>query len=256
MTPIGTGPRPLNVDEVHRLVQAIEETPETVTPIHLLRHGTCKAYAIGDAALLDAVVVQADYLPTEPSGLGTNAQGLWELLRDLDLWTCVEVAPTIALRLGALISEGTGKRVRYYQDVHHILTKPAPAFDDPAVRQLTIDDVDLLAACGVDGAEFGGLSRLLLEGVVAGAVVDGQIVGTAQTSAVTDRYADIGVDTQEASRGRGFATAAASTVARRVQEQQKIPVWSCGEDNMASLRVAQKLGFEEVSRLTYVIKGT
>ena len=256
MTTIGSGPRPLDVDEVRKLTAAIDETSETVIPIHLLRHGTCRAYAIGDAASLDAVVVQADDLPTEPSGLGTNAQGLWELLRDLDDWTCVEVAPAVAPRLGALISRGTGKHVRHYLDIHHILTTTAPAFDDPAVRQLTLDDIDLLKACGVDGSEFGSLSRLLLEGVVAGAVVDGRIVGTAHTSAVTDRYADIGVDTQKAWRGRGFATAAASIVARRVQEQHRIPVWSCGEDNTASLRVARKLGFEEVSRLTYLIKGT
>lgn len=256
MTSIGSGPRPLSVDEMRKLVGAIHESPETVIPIHLLRHGACRAYAVGDAASLNAVVLRADYLPDEPFGLGTSAQGLWDLLRDLDDWACVEVAPTVAPRLGAIISEGTGKSVRYYQDVHHILTKLVPGFDDPAVRQFTIDDIDLLTAFGVDAAEFGGLSRLLVEGVVAGAVVDGEIVGTAHTSAVTNRYADIGVATQEAWRGRGFATAAASIVARQVQEQQRIPVWSCGEDNAASLRVARKLGFEEVSRLTYVIKGT
>jgi len=32
-----------------------------------------------------------------------------------------------------------------------------------------------------------------------------------------------------------------------------VPVWSTGEDNVASLRVARKLGFEEVGRRTYVI---
>ena len=85
-------------------------------------------------------------------------------------------------------------------------------------------------------------------------MVDGRIVGTAQTSAITARYADIGVSTDERWRERGFATAAASIVARRVQETGRTPVWSCGEDNMASLRVARKLGFEEVSRLTYVIR--
>ena len=249
------GPRPLKVDAIRRLLQAIDETPATAIPIHLLRNGTCRAYAAGDAAALDAVVVRADHLPEEPFGLGTNAQGLWDLLRGLDGWTCVEVAPTVAPRLGALMSEDTGKRVRYYEGVYHTLNKPALVFEDSAVRQMTVDDIDLLSASAVDGAEFGGLSRLFLGGVVAGAVVDGQVVGTAHTSAVTDRYADIGVDTHEAWRGRGFATAAASIVARRVQEQGRIPVWSCGEDNVASLRVARKLGFEEVSRLTYLIKA-
>ena len=255
MTTESQGPRPLTVDEVHRLLEAIEETPETVIPIHLLRHGTCQAYAVGDAGSSDAAIVQADHLPEEPFGLGTSAQELWNLLRGLDCWTCVEVAPTVAPRLGALMSEDTGKRVRYYEGIYHTLTKPAPLLEDPAVRQLTVDDIDLLSASAVDGAEFGGLCGLFLEGVVAGAVVDGQIVGTAHTSAVTDRYADIGVETREAWRGRGFATAAASIVARRVQEQGRIPVWSCGEDNVASLRVARKLGFEEVSRLTYLIKA-
>ncbi|MCY3911859.1 MAG: GNAT family N-acetyltransferase [Chloroflexi bacterium] len=255
MTTESQRPRPLKVDEVRRLLQAIDESPETVIPIHLLRRGTCRTYAAGDAAALDAVVVQADHMPEELFGLGTSAQGIWDLLRVLDGWTCVEVAPVVAPALGALMSEDTGKRVRYYEGIYHTLTKPAPVFEDPAVRQLTIRDAGLLAAYGLHGGDFGSLPRLLLEGVVAGAVVDGQVVGTAHTSAVTDRYSDIGVDTHEAWRGRGFATAAASIVARRVQEQGRIPVWSCGEDNVASLRVARKLGFEEVSRLTYLIKA-
>ena len=41
---------------------------------------------------------------------------------------------------------------------------------------------------------------------------------------------------------------------RVVNYRGHTPVWSCGEDNMASLQVARKLGFEEVSRLTYVIR--
>lgn len=255
MTTESQGPRRLKVNDVRRFLQAIDETPETVIPIHLLRHGTCQAYAVGDTGSPDALVVQAVCQPEEPFGLGSDAQGLWELLRGLDGWTCVEVAPAVAPELGALISKDTGERVRYYEGIYHTLTKPAPQFEDPAVRQLTIRDAGLVAAYGMHGGDFGSLPRLLLEGVVAGAVVDGQVVGTAHTSAVTDRYADTGVDTQEAWRGRGFATAAASIVARRVQAQGRTPVWSCGEDNMASLRIARKLGFEEVSRLTYVVKA-
>ena len=123
------------------------------------------------------------------------------------------------------------------------------------MRELIRDDAGLLEAAGMDGASFrGGLSALPEEGAIAGAVVDGRIVGTAHTAAITARYADIGVAVDEEWRGRGFATAAASIVARRVQATGRIPVWSAGEDNMASLRVARRLGFEEVSRLTYVIR--
>lgn len=256
MATAGGTPRPLDSNEVQRLVEAIDETPETLWPIHLLKHGTCRAYAVGDPESLDAVVVQSDSLREEPCGLGDNAQGLWDILRYLDDWTAVNVSPAVAPRLGSLVRSGLGKTVSYYGDVYHTLTKPAPIIDDPAVRELTTDDIGLLETAGVAGADFGGLSALLYEGFVAAAVVDGQIVGSAATMALTNRYADIGVGTDEQWRRRGFATAAASIVARRVQETGRIPVWSCGEDNMASLRVAQKLGFKEVSRLTYVIKHT
>lgn len=249
-------PRPLDSREVQRVVEAIEETPETVGPIQLLKHGECKTYAVGEPESLDAVIIQSESLPEEPYGLGHNAQGLWSLLKHLDDWTAVNVSPAVSTQLGALIRAGTGMRVSYYRDVYHTLTKPVPEFVDPAVRELTAYDTGLLGTFEMDGTDFGGLSVLLNEGSVAAAVVGGKIVGSAHTTAQTDRYADIGVGTDERWRNRGFATAAASIVARRVQESGRIPVWSCGEDNMASLRVAQKLGFSEVSRLVYVIKHT
>ena len=248
-------PRPLDPDGVRRLIEAIEEKPETVVPLHLLQQGTCDSSAVGDPASSGAVVVRSHSLSAEPFGIGDDAEGLWALLRHLDDWTCVDVSPAVAPRLGALIRDATGKRACYYDDVYHTLTRPAPVIDKPAVRELTRDDLGLLEA-GVRGTGFrGGLMALLEHGAIAGAVVDGRIVGTAQTGALTARYADIGVHTDEPWRGRGFATAAASIVARRMQATGRIPVWSCGEDNMASLRVARKLGFDEASRLTYVIKG-
>ena len=250
-----SAPVPLDDNEVRRLIEAIEETPETVIPLHLLMQGTCKAYAVGDPASADAVVVQSDSLGAEPFGIGNDVEGLWALLCHLEGWTCVDVSPYVAPRLGALIREATGSRVCYYDDVYHTLTRPAPAIDEPAVRELTRDDLGLLEAAGVVGASFrGALPALLEAGAAAGAVVDGRVVGTARTAAITARYADIGVSTDETWRGRGFATAAAAIVASRVQEAGRTPVWSCGEDNLASLRVARKLGFEEVSRLTFVIR--
>ena len=80
-----------------------------------------------------------------------------------------------------------------------------------------------------------------------------EIVSIAHTYARTTRHADISVRTFAAWRGHAFATAAASIVAGCIQEASQTPVWSTGEDNWASLRVAQKLGFVEISRRTYVI---
>ena len=74
----------------------------------------------------------------------------------------------------------------------------------------------------------------------------------AHTNAITTRYGEISVSTQEAWRGLGFASASASIVARRVQDWGRTPVWSADEGNAASLRVAAKLGFVEVSRRIFL----
>ena len=120
---------------------------------------------------------------------------------------------------------------------------------------LTLEDTARLAKAPseVQGNGYKTHEALLTNGIAAGAVVDGNIVAIAHTYAETDLHADIGVSTVEQWRGKGFATAAAFLVAREIQTKGKVPAWSCGEDNTASLRVAQKLGFTEVGCRTYVI---
>ena len=44
-----------------------------------------------------------------------------------------------------------------------------------------------------------------------------------------------------------------STATRDVPSATRIPVWSCGGTNLASLRIAARLGFTEVSRRVYLI---
>jgi len=78
-------------------------------------------------------------------------------------------------------------------------------------------------------------------------------VATCFVAARGQRYVDIAVYAQENHRRHGFATAAASIVTRSVQSDGLVPVWSCGSHNLASLKLARKLGFVEVSRRTYVI---
>ena len=160
-----------------------------------------------------------------------------------------------AASLGALIEADTGTSVRYYGDVYHALLEPVHPYPNAAVRLLTSEDVKHLAEAPIEvqGNGYETHEAMLTEGLAAGAVVDSNIVAIAHTYAETDLHADIGISTVETWRKNGFATAAASLVAQAIQAKGKVPVWSCGETNIASLRVAQKLGFTEVSRRTYVI---
>jgi len=248
--------KPLDLGGCRALADAIGDTPETVIPVHQLRRGLCRAYVAGDPSRFDGAIVQGDSCPDEPTGFGSDPKVLWDLLKSVEGWFCINVTAEYAVGLGNIIEKETGTKVRYYGDVYHTLSRPVVRFKDEAVRQLTLDDLELLESSPKElrDSAFGNTRELLLEGFVACAIVSGRIVATALTGARTDRYGEVGVFTMEGWRRRGFSTAAASIVAQRIQEAGQTAVWSAGEDNAASLRVAEKLGFNEVSRRTYVIK--
>lgn len=108
------------------------------------------------------------------------------------------------------------------------------------------------AALGMGDWRFGSARALVREGVVAGAIVGNQLAAVAFTAGIGDRYADIGVVTHQDWRGRGLASACAAFVCREIQARGLTPVWGTSVENLASRRVADKLGFEEVSRRVYV----
>jgi len=248
--------RPLDRAAYRVLANALGDTPETVISLHVLRQGICKAFVAGHTARFDGAIIQSDDLPTEPVGFGSDPHVLWELLQGVEGWDCILVDSACAPVLGETMEQEMGVRVRYLDDVCHILTQPVVPFRSPAVRQLTLADLELLASAPPElrASCWDSLDNLLSQGIIACAIVSGQIVATALTAARSQRHADIGVYTHPDHRKRGYAAAAASIVAQQVQEAGQIPVWGAGEHNTPSLRLAAKLGFVEVSRRTYVIK--
>jgi GNAT superfamily N-acetyltransferase len=237
------------------LADALGDTPETVQSVHLLRRGLCWACVAGDVASFDGAIVQSIDWPEEPTGFGSDPAVLWALLQRLRGWACILVDSGCAPALAAIMEAERGWRTRFLEDITHVLAGPDQVVRDPVVRRLTLADLKLLASAPLElrAGLWDSPRTLLREGIVACAVVSGEIVATALTTAYSDRYAEIGVYTREGYRGRGYATAAASLVAQGAQEGGRIPVWGAGAHNAASLRVAQKLGFGEVSRRTYVI---
>lgn len=240
---------------LHALAATLPDTPETVISLHMLRRAGCRAHVAGPTKQPAALVVDLDEVPGEPSCYGDDPKAIWAILRDLPGWFAANVSEPIAEAVGTTIECEWGEQVSELGDLYFTLRQPAPAFSDPAVRRLGPADLDLLDAAPNDvrGGGFGSTAALLADGIVTAAVVDGTVVAIAHTSAITDLHADIGVSTLSAYRGRGYATAAAALVAREIQAIGRVPVWSCGETNHASLRVAAKLGFEPVLRRVYLI---
>ena len=243
------------------VADALGDSPETAIPAHLLRRGLAAAYVDGSMSSFNGVIVQSHSLPREPWCFGNDPNAVWGLLRELDEWDGQPISPNVsadlAVRLAALIEQDANVRVNHYGDVYHTLTGRINVFSTPEVRQLGIGDANLVAAheSNPHRMGFSTFEDLLTEGMVAGTVVENKLVAVAHTNAVTTGYGDIGVFTDEGWRGRGFATAAARIVAHRIREIGRTPVWSAGEDNAASLRVAAKLGFVEISRRVYLNVG-
>ena len=240
------------------LADALGDTPETVIPAHLLRRGLADAYVAGAAPRFDAAIVHSHSLPREPWCFGSDPAVVWGLLRPLNEWGRKAMSPNLSAELArpvaAIMERETGVQVRYYGDVYHTLTGRVNGCAAPEVRLLDLEDASLLSAYwgGSRAMGFATYEDLLTDGAVAGAVVEDRLVALAHTNAMTARYGDIGVATDEAWRGRGFASASTCLVARRIQERGRTPVWSACEGNAASLRVASKLGFVEVSRRVYL----
>ena len=237
------------------LSTAIGDKPETVIWTHVLRLGNCNAYSTGEANQCKAAVVQAHEALTEPSGFGHDVISLWNLLKLVDGWNCVLVDRDCAIPLSRIIQKNTGARIRFLDDINYSLLKPVSHYPNKKVRRLTIEDSALLETVPseLQGGLWGSTHTLLTHGVVAAAVTDGQVIATAVISAISEHYADIGIYTLPEFRGRGFATSCASVIARHIQTIGKTPVWSTGEHNYPSKRIADKLGFAEVLRRTYIV---
>ncbi|UQZ32290.1 GNAT family N-acetyltransferase [Paenibacillus sp. PK3_47] len=80
---------------------------------------------------------------------------------------------------------------------------------------------------------------------------DGTDAATAFAAYITKHQLEIGIETFEGYRGRGYALLAASRLIGYCLDQGLEPVWACRLENQGSYRLAQKLGFEPVLTLPY-----
>lgn len=248
--------KPLSIDGCRILADTLGNSPDMVNDVHLLKRGLCRAYVMGYPSHFEGAIIQADIEPNEPSGHGSSSDALWELLKGLEGWDCINVPSKCAINLGKIIEKEMGIHVKYIDDICHVLETPVVNFQNDDVRMLNSTNLELLKSAPTVFHEynlFGSPEQLLSDSFVAGAIVSNRMVSIACMTSCNDNYADIGVATLKKWSGQGYATAAASLVIKHVQEVGYIPVWSTGEHNFASLRVARKLGFTEVSRRTYVV---
>lgn len=236
--------------ESRLLAARLPDTPETVIATSQLRHGRARAW-VDNWPQWQTAVVEDTGQPGEPFLFGPPIAGAIALFLTYPQWICLNVAPAVAVATTALFAAAQ-MTVRQYGDLYYCLETAVGPVADTAARRLTLSDLPLLSAAPVTmvGADP---VNLLRHKIAAGVVVDGKLVALAQNYALSPRYGDVGVATLPAYRRRGYATQAATLVGQWLQANGRIPVWSCGADNLASRRTAARLGFRQHSKRVYLI---
>ncbi len=80
---------------------------------------------------------------------------------------------------------------------------------------------------------------------------DGQLASTAYSAFVIENKLEIGIETAEEFRGKGFAQHVCSSLIDYCLANKYEPVWACKRENTGSFNLAQKLGFEPTFELPF-----
>lgn len=93
--------------------------------------------------------------------------------------------------------------------------------------------------------------QFLAEGLGFNILDAGEIASTAFSGFVNEHQLEIGIETSEAHRGKGYAYAVCSALIEYCLEHQLEPVWACRLDNEGSFNLAHRLGFETTYMIPY-----
>ena len=82
--------------------------------------------------------------------------------------------------------------------------------------------------------------------------INGEIAAWAFSAAISDKEIDIGVETNEKYQGMGLATVVSKAMLKYILREKKIPVWACHFQNIASAKLAEKLGFKKIKECSVI----
>jgi len=127
----------------------------------------------------------------------------------------------------------------------HVLHDPAQLPDVDGAAPLP----DAAALRDVPAALAAELRWAHARGPVWTAWVDGSPVSFAYAPWRSAKWFDVSVDTLADARQLGLATVVATAMIRDERAKGREPVWGADEGNLPSLRLAKRLGFDQVDEL-------
>ena len=158
-----------------------------------------------------------------------------------------------------------GQLVRSSESVIELNTRVNFSFDEDRYtsfrRELPFEDLEIVKVDeeifdkmegGVVPSKFWNDSKDFIEnGVGFSLFYDGELASTAFSSYVHDGLLELGIETAEGYRGKGFAQHTCSALIDHCLKNDYEPVWSCRLENTGSYRLAVKLGFRASLEIPY-----
>lgn len=95
------------------------------------------------------------------------------------------------------------------------------------------------------------LERFLEKGFGTAAVIDARIIGWCTAEYVSKSKCGIGIEVLDEFRNKGIATATAAHFLEHCLHQNIVAHWECDKDNIGSVRVAEKVGFEKTEETVF-----
>lgn len=95
------------------------------------------------------------------------------------------------------------------------------------------------------------LERFLQKGFGTVAVIDAKIICWCTAEYVSKNKCGIGIEVIDEFQNQGIATATAAHFLEHCLNQNMIAHWECDKDNIGSVRVAEKVGFEKTEEAVF-----
>lgn len=165
--------------------------------------------------------------------------------------TTEQAAEKIRSTLGCEVSHN----IKYYLErmpdssdrARPLLSKEYPSYREFFLRMNPGSDVD--------GWLKDYFDKMVSEELCCGVFVEGDLVSCTDAPSVPyirDEVREIGINTLPEYRGRGYAADACAAAMHSAVRRGKCPIWSTSADNIASQRLAEKLGFRKFADLLTV----
>lgn len=119
-----------------------------------------------------------------------------------------------------------------------------PEFADCNLREITVENYDLLYGQIIPAFSWESKDRFLSNGYGYCLMKDKQLLACAFSAGISKDYVDIGVETAEEFRGKGYGKIAALAMVKETLRRKKKPMWACDTLNEGSMRLACSVGFE------------